>query len=347
MNKMGMRNRGNYRDRGQNRSDQERYWQRSGEGSDSRYGNNRGSYEDRLYNEGSRSSGYSGMYPDSGYQSEGYFGGGDRGPSFGGGYQSGGYSDRGMSDTYGGGYDRDRWTGSYGGYDRDRSSGSYGGGGDYRSEQGGSFGGGYGRGGSGSGYYSGSSSSGGYDYGRDSSWSRSDYPSSERGYQSGRGRDDRGFWDKASDEVASWFGDEEAERRRERDERRGEHWGRGPKGYTRSDDRIKEDINDRLTDHSYLDASDIEVEVNNCEVTLTGTVDSRYAKRTAEDIAEQVSGVRNVENRIRYNSDRYSGFNSGFSSDDMDTSSSSTSRMTTGSTGTAGTTGTKAASTGK
>lgn len=36
------------------------------------------------------------------------------------------------------------------------------------------------------------------------------------------GRDERGFWDRASDEVASWFGDEEAERRRRQDQMREE-----------------------------------------------------------------------------------------------------------------------------
>ena len=38
----------------------------------------------------------------------------------------------------------------------------------------------------------------------------------------GRGRDERGFWDRASDEVASWFGDEHAERRRSQDTRMGD-----------------------------------------------------------------------------------------------------------------------------
>ena len=33
------------------------------------------------------------------------------------------------------------------------------------------------------------------------------------------GSDDRGFFDRAGDEVRSWFGDEEAERRRRMDER--------------------------------------------------------------------------------------------------------------------------------
>ena len=50
-----------------------------------------------------------------------------------------------------------------------------------------------------------------------------------------------------------------------------------------------------------LDASDIEVEVSGGGDVLTGTVESRYAKRLAEDIAEEVSGVKNVENRLRVN----------------------------------------------
>jgi len=42
------------------------------------------------------------------------------------------------------------------------------------------------------------------------------------------GRDERGFWDRASDQVASWFGDDEAERRRNQDQAHDEH-GRGPR----------------------------------------------------------------------------------------------------------------------
>jgi hypothetical protein len=37
-----------------------------------------------------------------------------------------------------------------------------------------------------------------------------------------RSSDDRGFWDRASDEVASWFGDDDAERRRREDQSREE-----------------------------------------------------------------------------------------------------------------------------
>ncbi len=112
--------------------------------------------------------------------------------------------------------------------------------------------------------------------------------------------EDRGFLDRAGDEVRSWFGDEDAERRRDRDMRQaGQHRGRGPKGYQRSDSRILEDVNDRLTEDPHLDASEIEVSVSNREVTLSGTVNSRFEKRHAEDIAETVSGVTHVQNNLR------------------------------------------------
>jgi len=228
-------------------------------------------------------------------------------------------------------------------------------------------------------------------------------PYPERDY--GRRGDERGFFDRAGDEVRSWFGDEDAARRRTRDEREsgGERWferdwwpgrgrerggdderrwprpederewarqwgyiegrggswpergwgrgwgyggaygagagylggrpewwsgsggyeptgydadrwsrrmrggvggphaGRGPRGYQRSDERIREDVCERMCQAGELDASDIEVRVSNAEVTLTGTVCERYDKRLAEDIAEQVSGVREVHNQIRLN----------------------------------------------
>lgn len=106
--------------------------------------------------------------------------------------------------------------------------------------------------------------------------------------------DDRGFFEKAGDEVASWFGDEDAERRRRRD-----HRGRGPSNYTRSDERILEDACDRLTDERSLDARNIEVTVANQEVTLDGTVESRWDKRRAEDCVHDLSGVNHVQNNLR------------------------------------------------
>jgi len=82
------------------------------------------------------------------------------------------------------------------------------------------------------------------------------------------------------------------------------HKGKGPKGYRRSDERIKEDVSDRLTEDTQLDASDIEVAVTNGEVKLTGTVESREAKRRAEDLTEMISGISNVENSLRVKQDK-------------------------------------------
>jgi osmotically-inducible protein OsmY len=219
----------------------------------------------------------------------------------------------------------------------------------------------------------------------------------EREYE--RRGDDRGFFDRAGDEVRSWFGDEDAQRRRMRDEREprieGRGWGReergwggqrgdeeserdwarqwgyvenrggrsgserdargwgysggygagagfmggrsestggtqgyqsggwsgqerygpssmmgrtamsgpyagrGPRGYQRSDERIREDVCERMCECGELDASEIEVRVSNAEVTLLGTVRDRQDKRLAEDLSDQVSGVREVHNQIR------------------------------------------------
>ncbi len=219
----------------------------------------------------------------------------------------------------------------------------------------------------------------------------------EREYE--RRGDDRGFFDRAGDEVRSWFGDEDAQRRRMRDEREarpeGRGWGReergwgghrgdeeserdwarqwgyvenrggrggserdargwgysggygagagfmggrsestggsqgyesgswtgqerygrssmtgrsamsgpyagrGPRGYQRSDERIREDVCERMCECGELDASEIEVRVSNAEVTLLGTVRDRQDKRLAEDLTDHVSGVREVHNQIR------------------------------------------------
>jgi osmotically-inducible protein OsmY len=79
----------------------------------------------------------------------------------------------------------------------------------------------------------------------------------------------------------------------------GPHAGRGPKNYRRPDERIREDVIGRLTQHSMIDATDIEVTVNNGEVTLAGTVESRQMKRWAEDEADCVWGVVDVHNQLR------------------------------------------------
>lgn len=111
-------------------------------------------------------------------------------------------------------------------------------------------------------------------------------------------QDDRGLWDRTTDEVASWFGDDDAERRRSRDRDHG-HRGRGPKGYVRPDDRISDDVHHHLSDDPWLDASDVEVQVKDGEVTLSGTVDDRRAKHRAEHCVEDIHGVKHVQNNLR------------------------------------------------
>jgi osmotically-inducible protein OsmY len=129
----------------------------------------------------------------------------------------------------------------------------------------------------------------------DRGWDSSDWNRGNRGH-------DRGFLERAGDEVSSWFGDDEAQRRREAD-----HRGKGPRGYTRSDDRIREDVSDKLGDDPMVDASDIDVAVENGEVTLSGEVTSRQAKRQAEDCVDRVAGVRHVQNNLRVKTSGLSG----------------------------------------
>lgn len=113
--------------------------------------------------------------------------------------------------------------------------------------------------------------------------------------QSYRGeRDDRGFFDRAGDEIASWFGDEDAERRRRMD-----HRGRGPANYTRSNERLLEDSCERLTHDRGVDASNISVTCADNEVTLDGQVNTRWEKRRAEDLVHDISGVQHVQNNLR------------------------------------------------
>lgn len=75
--------------------------------------------------------------------------------------------------------------------------------------------------------------------------------------------------------------------------------GKGPKGYRRSDDRIREEVCEALFRSPFVDASDIEVTVKDGCVSLKGTVDSRNAKREAESCIENLSGVDDIQNELR------------------------------------------------
>jgi osmotically-inducible protein OsmY len=76
------------------------------------------------------------------------------------------------------------------------------------------------------------------------------------------------------------------------------------RGWQRTDERIREDVCGYLSAHPGIDTTDMEVTVSDGEVTLEGTVDDRFEKRMAEDLAEAVAGVRDVHNRLRIDTPR-------------------------------------------
>lgn len=74
----------------------------------------------------------------------------------------------------------------------------------------------------------------------------------------------------------------------------------GPKGYQRSDERIRGDICDRLMRASnHIDSSEVTVEVAKGKVVLEGTVPVRRMKHAIEDLADSCLGVKDIDNRVR------------------------------------------------
>ncbi len=73
----------------------------------------------------------------------------------------------------------------------------------------------------------------------------------------------------------------------------------GPKGYRRTDERIREEICDELMQTDHFDSSEVTVEVTAAKVTLEGTVPERWMKHAIEDLADTCPGVQDVDNRIR------------------------------------------------
>jgi hypothetical protein len=213
--------------------------------------------------------------------------------------------------TGGGGYGQGRERGGYGYGESWRGEGSmgesgrsfgagmYGGaGGMY----GGSRGGEYGRGGmrrGGSGYGMG-------EYGGRSGW--------ESGAE---WRGERGGWRDTSRELGRDlrpYGGEEQGPFERMGERMKEGFrkltGRGPKGYKRSDERIREDVSEQIA-RSGVNADEVEVKVEKGEVTLTGFVYSREDKRMLEDVSEDVFGVDEVNNHLRIHREERQTFTAG------------------------------------
>lgn len=125
-----------------------------------------------------------------------------------------------------------------------------------------------------------------YDYvrGRREEYNRGNWPADR--YR----EEDR--WRRTRYEGSDW------DRRNERQHLEGPYRGKGPKGYSRSLDRIREDVCERLADDDRLDASNIDVRLEGTEVVLEGTVETKRDKRRAEDLVENIPGVTNVQNHL-------------------------------------------------
>lgn len=262
--------RGNYERSAYNRGGS--YQGRAGQrGFDRGYGG-RGSYGDDWRGDTSRGGGERRQGENAGYTNQGRGTGGWEESDFGWGYGRGTYGDDDRG--YGGDWGRrnvgENWGAGYGrGFDGDWSQGRHGGGdwnegrngGGYRGRMQGDFGRGY-----------------------------------EENFGRGNGGRDRGEYNTG---MGGNWNQGMGQRGGTGMMRQGEHTGRGPRNYRRSDERITEDVNEQLTQHGDIDATEINVTSNNGEVTLTGTVDDRRQKRMAEDVAESVSGVHDVHNQLR------------------------------------------------
>ena len=114
------------------------------------------------------------------------------------------------------------------------------------------------------------------------------------GTSSGYGRHESGYGSRAGWDLGTHQRDFTGERGARQSYR-----GMGPANYKRSDERIRDDIYERLTDSHAIDARSIMVEVNQGNVTLSGTVGERRMRYAAEDLVERIGGVANINNQLR------------------------------------------------
>lgn len=76
------------------------------------------------------------------------------------------------------------------------------------------------------------------------------------------------------------------------------NFGKGPKNYKRSQEKLREEVCEALLWDPGVDATDIEVSVKENRVTLKGRVDSRHAKTRAEAVVENIPGVEDIFNLL-------------------------------------------------
>ncbi len=67
----------------------------------------------------------------------------------------------------------------------------------------------------------------------------------------------------------------------------------------RTDEQVADDVRNRLIWDSWVDADQVDIQVRDAIVTLTGEVDSNVEKRAAGDDAWDTPGVVDVINNLR------------------------------------------------
>jgi osmotically-inducible protein OsmY len=120
----------------------------------------------------------------------------------------------------------------------------------------------------------------------------------ENELETGRYAEPRSWLNRTKDEIASWFGDTGAMRRRQWDEAAGDHTGHGPVRQVDTDTRITEALNHRLTVDRELDATSVLVATRDGVVTLEGSVPTWSSAQRAEGLASAISGVKQVVNNL-------------------------------------------------
>lgn len=95
-----------------------------------------------------------------------------------------------------------------------------------------------------------------------------------------------------NDEPLEWSHDPRSEAAHEK------HYGKGPRAWL-TPERIKERVSEALYFSPEVDASDIDIEIEEGCVVLRGIVDDRKQKKAAERRIENIPGVDDVRNELR------------------------------------------------
>ena len=77
------------------------------------------------------------------------------------------------------------------------------------------------------------------------------------------------------------------------------YYGKGPKGWKLSDERLREKVCEVLTHSLEVDASEMEVKVEEGCVYLSGNISSRGMKSVAEDLVGSIPGVEDFFTRLK------------------------------------------------